>query len=204
MLLVGVGGQGVLTAARILGDAAHAAGRGVVVGQLHGMSQRGGSVECPVLFGPGRSSYLSRADFVIGFEALEALRAVPRMGQETRVLFNPGRFVSPLLVRLRRQVPAPEEILGEIRGASREVVVVDGPAAMKRTGEGRTLNVFILGALAGLGWLPFDEGTLWDAVARRARPRYLEANRDAFALGLESVAAGVPGRGESEKGCGER
>ncbi len=57
VLLVGVGGQGVLTAAQILGGAAHHAGLDVVVGQLHGMSQRGGSVECSVLIGPGKSSF---------------------------------------------------------------------------------------------------------------------------------------------------
>ena len=62
LLFVGVGGQGVLSTVRVLGDAVHATGLQVVVGQLHGMSQRGGSVACSVLVGPGRSSYTSRPD----------------------------------------------------------------------------------------------------------------------------------------------
>jgi len=188
MLLVGVGGQGLLTAARILGDAAHAAGQGVVIGQLHGLSQRGGSVECSVLFGPGKSSYLSRADLVIGFEPLETLRALHRMGPETRLLINRGEFVLPNLIRQGKAYPPLEEIIAEIRTVVNEVVLVDGPGALEKVGKMRTLNIFMLGAIMRLGWLPFEDSTLWPAVARRCRPDYLEANRMAFDLGSESVA----------------
>ncbi|MFH1130352.1 MAG: 2-oxoacid:acceptor oxidoreductase family protein, partial [Pseudomonadota bacterium] len=81
VLIVGVGGQGVLTAAKMLGDAALHAGFGVTVGQLHGMSQRGGSVEAGVLIGEGESSFIEEgaADIVLGFEPLEVLRALPKM-----------------------------------------------------------------------------------------------------------------------------
>jgi len=186
-LLVGVGGQGLLTAARILGDAAHAAGRPVVVGQLHGLSQRGGSVECSVLFGPGRSSYLSLADVVIGFEPLETLRALQRMSAETRVLANQGKFVLPDLIRQGKPYPPLEQILADIRAVAKEVVPVDGNCALKALGEARTLNVFMLGALVGLGWLPFDASVLWPAVARCCKADYLEANRKAYDLGRSSV-----------------
>jgi len=187
MLLVGVGGQGLLTAAQILGDAAHAAGKQVVVGQLHGMSQRGGSVECSVLFGPGLSSYLSRADVVAGFEPLETLRALNRMGPETTVLMNRGKFVLPTLVRERKPYPPLEDILSKIRRVAKEIILIDGPGASRKTGLQRSLNVFILGALAGLGLLPFDDSTLWPAIARRCNLRYLEANREAFTLGRSSI-----------------
>jgi indolepyruvate ferredoxin oxidoreductase beta subunit len=197
VLLVGVGGQGVVTAARILGDAAHAAGLPVVVGQLHGMSQRGGSVECSVLFGPGRSSYLSRADIVVGFEPLEALRARHRMGAATKVLINTGPVVLPGLVRGGQPYPTLDRILADIRAVTEDIVLVDGPGALKEVGEARTLNVFMLGALQGLGVLSLDEATLWPAVARGCSPRYLEANRKAFILGR----FGVADRGSPAEDC---
>jgi len=187
MLLVGVGGQGLLTAAQILGDAAHTAGQDAVVGQLHGMSQRGGSVECSVLFGPGKSSYLSRADVVVGFEPLETLRALRRMDSETKVIINPGEFVLPNLVRERIPYPPMDKVLDDISAVVKEVVVVDGPGVLKEVGEVRTLNVFLLGALMGLKWLPFDDSVLWAAVARRCSKRYLDANRMAFDIGRTSV-----------------
>ena len=76
LLVVGVGGQGVLTAAQVLARAAHSVGHPVAVGQLHGMSQRGGSVECTVRLGDVHTSYLvgDTADVVLGFEPLETLR----------------------------------------------------------------------------------------------------------------------------------
>lgn len=188
-----------LTAARILGDAAHAAGRGVVIGQLHGLSQRGGSVECSVLFGPGQSSYLIRADLVIGFEPLETLRALHRMGSETKLLVNQGRFVLPDLIRQGKPYPPLEEILAEIRTVVKDVVLVDGPGALEKVGMARTLNIFMLGAIMELGWLPFEDTTLWPAVARRCKPAYLEANRMAFDLGRESVADRVADRNIKKK-----
>lgn len=196
MLLVGVGGQGLLTAAQILGDAAHAAGQRVVVGQLHGMSQRGGSVECSVLFGPVRSPYLSLADIVVGFEPLETLRALHRMGPGTRVLMNRGRFVLPNLVRERKPYPPTDRIVADIRAVAKEVIPVDGPGALKKIGEKRALNIFMLGTLVGLGWLPLDDSTLWQAVARRLSPRYLEVNRKAFTAGRSSVLDRAPGPGD--------
>jgi indolepyruvate ferredoxin oxidoreductase beta subunit len=192
VLLVGVGGQGILTAARILGDAAHAAGREVVVGQLHGMSQRGGSVECSVLYGPGRSSFVSVADVVVGFEPLETLRARDRMGPGTRVLVNRGRIMLPRLGRPEQPYPPLEEILTAIRAASATVVEVDGRAAAEQAGEARTLNIVVLGVLAGLGWLPCDESRVWSAVERHCRARYRDVNRRAFALGLALVPGASP------------
>ncbi len=183
MLLVGVGGQGVLTAARILGDAAHRSGHEVVVGQLHGMSQRGGSVQCTVLIGPGESSFIRRVDVLLGFEPLEALRARDRLTAATKGLVNEGRV--ELSEWSRRQWPdiPLDRMLGDIRGAAPDVTPVNASHLAAQAGDVRTLNICLLGALAGLGLLPFDEKVLWEAAARRCSPLSLEANRRAFDLG---------------------
>jgi|TARA_B100000315_G_scaffold206880_1_gene201477 indolepyruvate ferredoxin oxidoreductase beta subunit len=189
VLIVGVGGQGVLTAGRILGDAAHATGLPVVEGQLHGMSQRGGSVECSVLIGPGESSFLRVADVVVGFEPLEALRAIPKIGPQTRVLLNTGRIVPDELTRAGRPYPPLDSILSDLRAVAGGLHVVDGHAVAKRVGMTRALNIVLLGALEALELLPFGQAALWQAVAGRCRPEFLQANREAFDLGRASVDA---------------
>ncbi len=185
VLLVGAGGQGVLTAARMLGDAAHGAGIPVVVGQLHGMSQRGGSVECTVLLGPGRSSFLTgSADVVVGFEPLEVVRVRERLRSDTHVVINRGTVVPYLLSRAGETYPPFDTIAAEIGAITDNVTVVDGPSLLADVGEKRTLNVMMLGALAGLGILPFDAEALWQSVAARSPKKFLHANRRAMEIGV--------------------
>lgn len=189
LLLCGVGGQGVLTAAQVLGAAAQAAGLHVVVGQLHGMSQRGGSIECTVKVGPGESSVIGdgEADVVLAFEPLEALRALPRMGRQTRVLVSLGTIVPFELVRTGGTYPPVEDILGQLRAVAGEVAPLDAVAIVGKTGADRTLNVVMLGAAAGLGMLPTSEEQVLAAVLERTAPGFREANRAAFELGRQAV-----------------
>ena len=150
ILLVGVGGQGVLTASKVLGEAAHLAGLHAMVGQLHGMSQRGGSVECSVLIGPGESSFIiGPVDAVVAFEPLEALRALPHMARTTRVLMNQGTIAPPSSGVPGMEVPGPKDVAAQLRNVSENVTEVDGPLLLEELSERRTLNMIMLGALAG-------------------------------------------------------
>ncbi len=188
VLFVGVGGQGVLTTAGVLGDAAMAAGHAAVVGQLHGMSQRGGCVECSVRIGPVHSSYLcGPPGLLVGFDRLETLRALPRIGPETRVVTNAGGIVPCEATRAGGAASTVAGDLAAAREAAAELVVVDAQRLVARTGLGRTLNVIMLGAVAGLGLLPFDGAFLLQAIERRYPARFREANRRAFALGAEGI-----------------
>jgi len=190
LLVVGVGGQGALTAARMIGEAAFSAGLEVVIGQLHGMSQRGGSVRATVLIGPGRGSFIGRgeADVVLGLEPLETLRARPEMSEATKVVVNmSGVVVVPNLCRSGIEYPELAGILAGIRSAAREVVEVDGSAIVEAIGAPQALNIAMLGAIASLGVLPFDDEMLWSTIEQRSRAAHLEANRLAFWLGREAV-----------------
>jgi len=190
LLLVGVGGQGVLTAARILGDAALGAGLEVTVGQLHGMSQRGGSVSCTVQIGPGKSSWIvDHVDVLVAFEPLEALRALPSVGKGTRVVMNLGTISPPAVLAGAADYPSCEDIVTQMKSAASSVTLIDGPTLVEEVGEARTLNTIMLGALAGLGLLPFDGSILSDAANRKLPIRYQDRNRQAFDLGLAEVTA---------------
>jgi indolepyruvate ferredoxin oxidoreductase beta subunit len=189
ILVVGVGGQGALSAARFLGEAALEARLPVNVGQLHGMSQRGGSVEASVIIGPGHSSHIGNfeADIVLGLEPLEVLRALPKINPDTRVVTNTGQIVPFSLAIQGVAYPPVERTLEKVTAVTQHLVKIDGPAIVKKVGVPRTLNVAMLGGLSGLKLLPFGHELLWKAIDKKCPQRFLEANRQAFELGMKSV-----------------
>ncbi len=189
LLVVGVGGQGVLTAARLLGEAAMQADLEVMVGQLHGMSQRGGAVECSVVIGSVKSSYIGTggAGVVLALEPIEALRALPKMSTRTRVVVNLGKIVPFNLVIQGKDYPSVAGILAAIEEAASRPYTIDGPALTGQVGLPRALNVVMLGALAGLGLLPFDDEILWQAIEKKIPNRFIAANRRAFELGRDAT-----------------
>ena len=188
LLVVGVGGQGVLTVARVLGEAAVSSGLDVVVGQLHGMAQRGGSVEATVLLGTGiHSSFVEHADVVLGFEPLEVLRALPRITAASRVVLNRGRVVPFPLSMAGQPYPDIDGIVARVGEITSRVTEIDGPTLLEEVGESRALNMLMLGALAGLGALPFDEPTLRGALEQRSPTGRFEVNLRAYETGLAAV-----------------
>jgi len=189
LLVVGVGGQGVLRAARLLGEAALAEGQEVVVGQLHGMSQRGGSVESTVLIGPGRSSFIGpgQAHALLALEPLEALRARTRLSAQTRVVVSLGQVPPFTLAQRGEAYPDVEGILASLRAAAGEVVTLDGPSLAQAAGSAQALNMVMLGALAGLGVLPLAPEAVLGAI--EAASRGDDIGRRAFGLGRRAVAS---------------
>lgn len=193
LLVVGVGGQGVLTAAQVLANAAYAADQPVAVGQLHGMSQRGGSVECSVRFGDVQTSYIvgDTVDVLLGFEPLETLRASARIGPGTLVVTSTASIVPQTVTLGAADYPPLVEIERQLRQRARRVVTVDGPGLADRAGAHRSLNAVLLGALAGLGVLPVLPEAVLEALERRCSSAYLAANRRAFELGRGCTSSGL-------------
>jgi len=189
ILVVGTGGQGVLTAARHLGETARRCDLDVVLGQLHGMSQRGGSVESTVLIGYTGSSFIeeAEADVVLGLEPLEALRARPRMRPSTVVITSTRPVVPQILSQTGEPYPELDSILAKLRAVAAEVIAIDGGRIIEEVGARRSLNIAMIGALVGRGLLPFDAEALWETIAASSPERYLEANRRAFELGVAAV-----------------
>ncbi|RKY17407.1 MAG: pyruvate ferredoxin oxidoreductase [Planctomycetota bacterium] len=205
VLVVGVGGQGVLTVARWLGRAAQTAGVPVVIGQLHGMSQRGGSVETSVLFGPGSSSFIPSggAHVVLGLEPMEVLRAKQRVGPDTHLIVNTGRVVPCTLSFAGEPYPDVSAMLAAVAGLGRELVTVEGSSLAHALGEPRVLSTLMTGALIGSGRVPLGRDEVWAAIESRCPPRLLEVNRQAFEAGLDATRRATPsGGGGGGCGCG--
>lgn len=193
LLVAGIGGQGVLTVSRVVGEAALAGGVNAVLGQLHGMSQRGGSVQSSVVLGPGQTSFvgIGQADLVLGLEPMETLRALPNMSARSRVLTNSGRIVPHTLTQQGRDYPALEPMFDQMRQRAAEFIAIDGSALARDAGNARSLNCVMIGALAGLEMLPeaIGDELLLAAIKSRSPDRVLAANLRAFALGREAVRA---------------
>jgi len=186
IVVAGVGGQGVISLARLLGNAATEAGLEARVGQIYGLSQRGGSVEATVRIGPGNTAFISprEATILVGLEPLEAERATPKISPEATVLLNSVPIVPTTLTLTGGTYPELTSIVSRIGEASGQVHVFDGTALATRAGDARLLNVVMLGALAGVGLLPVPSSALAAAVERLRSPSDSAAQR-AFSLGEE-------------------
>ncbi|MCH8963467.1 MAG: indolepyruvate oxidoreductase subunit beta [Planctomycetes bacterium] len=195
--VVGTGGQGVLTAARLLCDAFVARGHHVVSGQLHGMAQRGGSVQSSVMIDCGISPMMAegQADFVLGFEPVEATRALPFMSAGTIVLMNTAPVIpfvlgqQSLLEKKNIEYPDVAQLESAIRQVTERVYSFDATQLATETGTGagsaKALNMLMLGCMLSLGKWPFSADQFWETAAQRMPPALVETSKSAFARGVE-------------------
>ncbi|MBQ9727823.1 MAG: indolepyruvate oxidoreductase subunit beta [Kiritimatiellae bacterium] len=187
--LVGVGGQGILLAADVLARAAAEAGLDVKKTEIHGMSQRGGSVSSQVRFGGRVHSPIvpdGETDLLVSFDAVEAIRAFPSVRPAGRALVDKCYLV-PITVSSGQQ-PAPEDpdaTLARLFG--NRLLRVDSKALAAQAGNPRTANIAIAGALSTLLDIPEDA---WLAALRgRVPAKLLDANLKAFSLGRAALGA---------------
>jgi indolepyruvate ferredoxin oxidoreductase beta subunit len=191
--LVGTGGQGVVTAARGLGDAFVALGHDVVSGQLHGMAQRGGSVHSSVQIDCGISPVIAAgtADFVLGLEPVETVRALGLMSARTQVFMNTVPVVPFVLaqrqVRGQPHAEYPEvgALIEHVRAVAGTVHAFDATALAIEAGSAKALNVLMLGCLLAAGTLPCTPDRFWETVSSVMPRSLVETNARAFRAGVE-------------------
>jgi len=187
VMLAGVGGQGTILAGDVLAKVAAASGLDVKLSEVHGMSQRGGSVDTVVRFGeqvPSPVIDVAGADHLVAFEIIEAARSLPFLRPGGRLLVN-TRMIPPLPVLVGAQ-PAPTGLVDIL---DREgAVLVDAEGVACQHASAKSANVVLLGALS-VG-LPFPEELWRDVIASRVPPKSVEANLAAFAAGRAACARG--------------
>jgi indolepyruvate ferredoxin oxidoreductase beta subunit len=190
--LAGTGGQGVLTAARVLCGAFARLGHDVVSGQLHGMAQRGGSVQASVMIDTGISPVIGSgaAGFALGLEPVETARALPLMSSRTLVFMNtvpvPPYVLVQRLVREQPQADYPDVdgLVEHVRAVAGDVYAFDATAVAQEVGSARTLNMVMVGCLLGAAVLPCTAARFWEMVAGSIPPALVDANTRAFFGGV--------------------
>ena len=192
IVLTGVGGQGVITAANILGKAAVNAGVNVFVSEVHGMAQRGGSVSCTVRVGnvSGPLVASGTADAILSTEPIEALRYIQYANKKTKVItdINP---VIPFTVAVGgEEYPSLDEVYKEM-ALHAELHKIDALKISKESGAVITKNIVMLGALAAADVLPFKTEILLETILDNVPAKYKEINKKAFEGGLKSIKKSI-------------
>ncbi len=186
ILLCGVGGQGTILASKILSTALVTAGYDVKMSEIHGMSQRGGSVVTQVRYGAKVHSPIigqGSADIVVSFEAMEALRYLGGLKKDGSVVVN--NYQMPTATTLSGQEQYPADSIDRLQKLVR-TYVLDAAQIAAELGNSKSMNVVLLGALVKLMGL---ETLDWDAALSACmKPQLVELNKKALAAGMAAVA----------------
>jgi indolepyruvate ferredoxin oxidoreductase beta subunit len=193
IFLTGVGGQGTLLASRLLGEAALAAGFNPMVSETHGMAQRGGIVVSTVVLGDLQSPLISpgEADIVLGFEALEAFRALDRCHADSLVIANTATLMPYPVAIGQAQYPAVDQMFRHLAEYVGALLAFDAGDLARQAGSPLAVNMVLLGALAATDSLPIPVETILTVVRTQTKEKFLASNLKAFELG--AAAARDPG-----------
>jgi len=187
LMFAGVGGQGSLLIAELTSIAITLAGYDVKQTEVHGVSQRGGSVETHVRFGPKVYSPIvtpGEADAVIALEKLEALRFAHYVDPQSGTILVNDYEIIPGSVSGAVEI-YPREAISYLQARGLRVAVLPASQIARELGDGRMANVVLLGALSQL--LPLPPATWEKALHTRLPPRYLAGNLKAFAAGKQTM-----------------
>ena len=181
IMIVGVGGQGTLLASRILGNAVISEGYDVKVSEVHGMSQRGGSVVTYVKYGDKVFSPIidrGEADMILAFEKLEAARALPYLKEGGTVILN-DREIAPMPV-ITGAAEYPDGLVADI-AAKAKVIAIDALSLSLEAGSAKAVNVVLIGVLARSSDISKE---VWIQTIKDTVPaKFLDLNLKAFELG---------------------
>ena len=182
IMIVGVGGQGTLLASRLLGNALIRKGYDVKISEVHGMSQRGGSVVTYVKYGDKVSSpriEKGEADIILSFEQLEAARWLPYLKPSGKMVVN-TQTIDPMPVVIG-SARYPGGIIESLKTAGADVLAVDALRMALEAGTPKAVNVALIGVMAQHTEIPKDVWT--DTIKETVPEKFLELNLKAFELG---------------------
>lgn len=184
IMIVGVGGQGALLASKTLGQVLLDAGYDVKVSEVHGMSQRGGSVVTYVRFGKKVYSPIvdkGEADFIVSFEQLEAARYAEYLAPEGRIVVNTQK-IDPMPV-ITGAAQYPENLIEKLKTEGFNIDAMDCLSLAEQAGTSKAVNIVLMGRLSK--YLNFPKEAWEKALEKLVKPQFLEINKKAFELGRE-------------------
>jgi indolepyruvate ferredoxin oxidoreductase beta subunit len=189
LLFTGVGGQGILTGANILSQAFLAKDEHVLMSEVHGMAQRGGSVVCTVCAGAVKSPLIANgtADAVVAMEPLEALRSLKKLRPSGIILTDVNPVIPPNVSMGYSDYPLLEDVFRELEKHG-DLIKIDALTLAKKAGHAITKNIVMLGALAGTAIIPIGKRDLLATIRSRISSQYVDMNERAFMAGFEMVS----------------
>jgi indolepyruvate ferredoxin oxidoreductase beta subunit len=190
IVLAGVGGQGTILAAEILGTGAVRQGLNVRVSEIHGMAQRGGTVSSTVRIGETvkASTILEgQADVLLSFEMLETLRSLKYTSEKTLVIMSSEKIPPAEFAAKGLKYPSIEEVKHKIKHFTQKIIVVDTARLAKEAGSSLAQNSVLLGTLASVTGFPIQADNLVEALKQLVPAKQVEMNVKAFHLGFKTA-----------------
>ncbi|MFH1474208.1 MAG: indolepyruvate oxidoreductase subunit beta [Candidatus Aenigmatarchaeota archaeon] len=190
VIVTGVGGLGAMTLGRIIAEAALKQGYDVRTTELHGLAQRGGSMQLHIRFGEKMYTPLileGEANLIIALEPLEALRTTYFGSKRQKTTFLIDKYTLPPITVsvLGEKYPSMENIVNNIKPFAEEIMLISASEIVKKeTGKVIASNIFMLGYAVGKGLLPLKEKFVLETIAEIVPKRYLEMNKKVFEMGI--------------------
>ncbi len=184
IMIVGVGGQGSLLASKLLGHLLLTEGYDVKVSEVHGMSQRGGSVVTYVRFGEKVYSPIidkGEADFIVSFEQLEAARYIEYLRKDGRIVTN-TQTIDPMPV-ITGAMEYPKDLVAKMEKEGIQVDAMDCLSLAEEAGSPKAVNIVLMGRLSKYFDIPIEK---WEQAIKDCVPaKFLDLNMKAFQLGRD-------------------
>ena len=180
VMIVGVGGQGSLLASKLLGALLVQEGYDVKVSEVHGMSQRGGSVVTYVRFGDKVYSPViaqGEADYIISFEKIEAARYAANLKKDGKIIVN-SQMIDPIITGAAQY---PVDVLEELKSKGVFVDEIDALALAQQAGNSKSVNIVLMGRLAK--YFHIEKEKWIEAIKSTVKPQFVDVNLKAFELG---------------------
>jgi indolepyruvate ferredoxin oxidoreductase beta subunit len=183
--LVGVGGQGTILSTKILTQALLSAGYDVKMSEIHGMSQRGGSVSSDIRFGKDISSPVvvkGTADFLVAFEKMEAIRYLNYLKEDGILIVNDLKINS--MLTQSGKIKYPDDIIKRLEERN-HTYVFDATKKAIELGNKKVLNIILLGVLVKA--MRLEKLPVIEAIEELVKPQFIEINKKAYKLGLSLI-----------------
>ena len=188
--IVGVGGQGVLMASMVLGNAAMEIGFQVAMSEVHGMAQRGGSVLSTLRFGDEVISPLEavgNADMIMGFEPSETCRNIQLANRDSVILMNMDPVLPSMVAAGFEEYPDVSDLVDSVRAVNGHLVTIDATSLAIKAGKAVAANAVMIGAVAALDGFPIPRDVLKDVLGKLVPEKFKELNLKAFDMGYEAA-----------------
>ncbi len=189
--IVGVGGQGVLLASMVLGNAAMDMGFDVAMSEVHGMAQRGGSVLSTVRFGDGVASPLEAAgsaDMIMGFEPVETCRNLSLGNRDTVVLMNMDPVLPSMVAAGFEEYPSLDLLKERVSSENPNTITIDATDIAVKAGKAVAANAVMIGAVGAVKGFPIPKDVLLKALMSQVPEKFRELNAKAFEMGYSAIA----------------
>jgi len=191
--LTGVGGQGIIRASTIIGEAAMKKGSKAVMSELHGMAERGGVVTAEMKIGDASSALVQKgdADLLLGLEPVEALRSLDKVGPNTTAIVNSAPII-PFTVSLGiSSYPSLSQVITELQAKIRSLFILDALDLARKAGDLIALNIVMLGAAAAIPGFPVGKELLLASIKETLPASTIEVNSAAFENGYQAIVEGI-------------